>query len=73
MPILCGNSRGGVPHGVAPQAAVKGLEVGTQTSGRAFIPKNQGIPKGFLESHSISNYGWIFKQQVEEPGHVTPK
>lgn len=46
--------------GVAPQCAVKGLpEIDDNKGGRAFIPK--GESKGFLQSHSIGNYKWIFK------------
>jgi hypothetical protein len=48
--------------GVAPQAAVRGLEKikNEQNRGRAFIP--DGEPKGFLQSHSIGNYKWIFEK-----------
>jgi hypothetical protein len=53
--------------GVAPQCAVIGIG-----NNRAFIPKDFQ-PKGFLNSHSISNYGWIFEQQSKDPGYVTPK
>ncbi len=60
--------------GVAPQCPVTGL---TDQS-RAFIPATYGngnpIPKGYLESHSISNYGWIFSiENPQTPGYVTPK
>ena len=62
--------------GVAPQTPVGGinnLPTANTKGGRAFIPKNQGIPKGFLESHSISNYGWIFGRQEGIEGYVTPR
>ncbi|WP_254412220.1 hypothetical protein [Dyadobacter diqingensis] len=59
--------------GVAPQCSVTGL---TDQS-RAFIPATYGngekIPKGYLESHKISNYGWIFEIKSSEPkGYVIP-
>ena len=61
--------------GVAPQCAVKGLkEIDAkykERRGRAFIPK--GEPKGFLTSHSIGNYKWIFTRGKEAPGYVKPR
>lgn len=30
-----------------------------QKSGRAYIPDN--VPQGFISSHSIENYKWIFE------------
>ena len=74
MQIQGGYSRGGVPHGVAPQSVVTGINADPTKGGRAYIPKNQNIPKGFVESHSIGNYGWIFG--IENPqtqGYVTPR
>ena len=64
--------------GVAPQAAVGGinnLPTGNTKGGRAFIPKNQDIDKkGFVKSHSIGNYGWIFEiVNPKTPGYVTPR
>ena len=61
--------------GVAPQAAVGGLAIPITNRGRAFIPKNQGIPKGFVGSHSIGNYGWIFSNNLKDgdPVYVTPR
>jgi len=64
--------------GVAPQAAVTGIDADPAKGGRAYIPKNQGIPKGFVESHSIGNYGWIFGIQPGLPnnlsnGYVSPR
>jgi hypothetical protein len=56
--------------GVAPQFGIKGLPDALRT----YIPKDKTIPKGFTESHSIGNYGWIFN--IENPqtqGYVTPK
>ena len=55
--------------GVAPQMECQGLinANGKQNTngtvlktGRAFIPN--GSPKGFVESHKIKNYGWIFNR-----------
>lgn len=46
---------------MAPQAPVKGIEGLPNSStngGRIFIPN--GVKKDFLESHTISNYKWIF-------------
>jgi hypothetical protein len=58
--------------GVAPQCAVNGLKEieakYTEKRGRAFIP--DGEPKGFLQSHSIENYKWIFKLKLNEKGYV---
>ena len=60
--------------GVAPQAAVGGLAIPITNRGRAFIPKNQDIDKkGFVKSHSIGNYGWIFNRGINDPGYVTPR
>lgn len=36
--------------------------------GRSFIPENE--PKGFLKSHSIGNYKWIFRLLKDAPGYV---
>ena len=62
--------------GVAPQCAVKGLKgieiKYKEKRGRAFIPK--GEPKGFLQSHSIGNYKWIFnKLKLDDDGYVKPR
>ncbi|MCC6690387.1 MAG: hypothetical protein IT235_02530 [Bacteroidia bacterium] len=42
--------------GVAPQCKVRGLP----DPSRVYIPS--GEKKGFLESHYIENYGWVFKR-----------
>ncbi len=62
--------------GVAPQTAVEGLQDVRnpilEKRGRAFIP--DGEPKGFLQSHSIGNYKWIFKTiEKGEKGYVKPR
>lgn len=31
------------------------------------------VPIGFLNSHSIGHYGWIFEKNKLETGYVTPK
>jgi hypothetical protein len=31
------------------------------------------VPKGFKDSHSIGNYGWIFERGPNDNGHVQPK
>ena len=65
--------------GVAPQVAIKNIFklAPSNKSGRAFIPKNQNIPKGFVESHSIVNYGWIFNIQPNQGaasnGYIMPR
>ena len=55
--------------GVAPQSGVQGLPDGQ----RAYIPKDPSIPKNFVDSHIIKNYGWIFEQQEKDPAYVTPR
>lgn len=41
--------------------------------GRIFIPTSI-TTKGFVGSHSISNYGWIFTEQTQgKPGYVKPR
>ncbi len=52
--------------GVAPQCPVR--NIGTH---RAYIPETE--PKGVIESHTISNYKWIFKQQRGVKGYVSPR
>jgi len=62
--------------GIAPQTAVPGI--GTRTinpnGGRAYIPDIDGagnhIPKGFISSHSIENYKWIFNLKKGDNGYV---
>ncbi len=61
--------------GVAPQCAVRGLDKIRnpilEKKGRAFIPK--GESKGFLQSHAIGNYKWIFKKEKDAIGYVKPR
>ena len=53
--------------GVAPQCPIG--NIGTH---RAYIPETE--PQGFVESHLIKNYGWIFKIKPLDPkGYVTPR
>jgi hypothetical protein len=33
--------------------------------GRVYIPKASGTPKGFVDSHSIDNYTWIFTKIID--------
>ena len=49
--------------GVAPQVPCLGLpNLPSNKGGRAYIPINvDGVPQGFISSHSIENYKWIFK------------
>ena len=53
--------------GVAPQCKVGNLDV----ERRAFIPDTE--PRGFLESHTIVNYKWIFNRKQNHRGYVTPR
>jgi hypothetical protein len=55
--------------GVAPQCPVGNIGVK-----RAFIPlEDNTVPKGFVKSHKIENYGWIFTRKGGEPGYVTSR
>ena len=59
--------------GVAPQ-----FGVGNMQGHRVFIPNKDAagndVPKGYFNSHSIGNYGWVFKILPTDPlGYVTPK
>ena len=58
--------------GVAPQCAVKNLIEIPNKSGRAYIPDNLE-EQGFVSSHSIGNYMWIFKLRTIDKGYVTPR
>jgi hypothetical protein len=53
--------------GVAPQTMAGGL----YKELRVYMPDN--VPKGFLDSHSISNFNWIFNIQPKKQGYVTPR
>ncbi len=62
--------------GVAPQTKAKDLPNGH----RAYIPINvDDVPQGFISSHSIGNYKWIFKinppslNSPNKNGYVTPR
>jgi len=64
--------------GVAPQVAVPGIGDPTLKipNGRAYIPQDGSVPRGFISSHSIENYGWIFKLQPNgqnSQGYVKPR
>ena len=55
--------------GVAPQTGIRGF--GRER--RAFIPQNEGIPQGFIDSHKIENYEWIFTTlEKGQNGYITP-
>lgn len=51
--------------GVAPQGPIG--NIGTR---RVYIPEDGSVPQGFLDSHSISNYKWIFTKQEGDAGYV---
>ncbi len=53
-PVSNGGDLMWLQDGVAPQCKAGGL----LDNNRAYIPNSS--PKGFTESHSIKNYGWIF-------------
>ncbi len=61
--------------GVAPQCACAGITVkypNTKT-GRVFIP-NTINTRGFLGSHTVKNYGWIFTNLIStQDGYVRPR
>jgi hypothetical protein len=50
--------------GVAPQCEALGL----REKNRIYIPPQ--VKKGFVESHTISNYGWIFEIKNDIKGNV---
>ena len=61
--------------GVVPQCLVDGIEnlPSTTKGGRVYIP-DDFWPKGYLESHTITNYKWIFTEQTQgKPGYVKPR
>ena len=59
--------------GVAPQCRVNGLVDNQNKSGRVYIPSTE--KQGFLESHLINYYGWIFNKITNplSPGYVKPR
>jgi hypothetical protein len=61
--------------GVAPQVPCLGIDKKSinPNGGRVYIPEGQ--PKGFLQSHSVGNYKWIFDTKVKkgDPGYVNQK
>lgn len=50
---------------IAPQEAIPGIDE------HAYIPS--GVPKGPMDSHSVANYGWIFKIRKGIRGYVKPR
>ena len=58
--------------GVAPQCECKNLGLLPSLNvkgGRAYIPDDYQ-PKGFLDSHTIKNYDWIFNKKSNETGYI---
>lgn len=54
--------------GVAPQCPIMGIP----DSKRAYIPED--APQGFVESHLIKNFEWIFEKLTKnEKGYVLPR
>ena len=68
-------TKGGDPpwiqDGVAPQCPINGIDALGDKGGRVYIPSN--VEKGFIESHSISNYTWIFDKTKKQDGYVSPR
>ena len=55
--------------GVAPQKEVPGItNLLAGKGGRVYIPNTE--KKGFITSHQIKNYGWIFSRSQNQPGYV---
>ena len=54
-----------IQDGVAPQTKVGDLP----DARRAYIPENWN-PQGFISSHAIENYKWIFNQPNGQKGYV---
>ncbi|MEO6903437.1 MAG: hypothetical protein ABI315_09795 [Bacteroidia bacterium] len=50
--------------GVAPQCKIENIDLNPTKGGRVYIPPE--VKKGFVESYTIGNYGWIFKQEKDE-------
>jgi hypothetical protein len=57
----------GEQDGVAPQCPVENIG-----SRRSYLPDN--VVKGFVSSHSIGNYKWIFTEKTKgDKYYVTPR
>lgn len=56
--------------GVAPQISVNGImSLDVAKGGRAYIPNTE--LKGFVDSHRIAHYGWIFRTlNIGDKGYV---
>ena len=61
--------------GVAPQVGIPNIENKqvNPIGGRAYIPNDGSVPRGFISSHSIDNYGWIFTRKTTDNGYVKPR
>jgi len=57
--------------GVAPQCQIQSLYDVPNKSGRAYIPED--VSQGFVSSHSVENYKWIFTRKMYENGYVMPR
>jgi hypothetical protein len=53
--------------GIAPQTPVG--DIGTH---RAYIPEKD-VPKGFIKSHQVKYYPWIFGLKYGQEGYVAPR
>lgn len=54
--------------GVAPQKRVRGLNENNENN--VFIPDTEEKNKKFVNAHLMENYGWIFKIEEDEKGHI---
>jgi hypothetical protein len=54
--------------GVAPQCKIENIDLNPTKGGRVYIPPE--LKKGFVESHTIGNYGWIFTKITGQDGYV---
>jgi len=60
-------------NGVAPQAPIRGLSDAQRAYIEDQIQNGAKIPQGFVSSHSIGNYKWIFNLNTEQRGYVKPR
>lgn len=63
LPVNQGGDFPWEQDGVAPQC-----EIANMAPYRVYIPKSE--PKGFVESHMISGYKWIFNRSSTDKGYV---
>ncbi len=64
--------------GIAPQVPCPGIpNLPTNKGGRAYIPQDGTVKRGFYSSHTIENYKWIFDKLTptgtNSAGYVKPR